>query len=264
MGGGSLRHVRAETVTNPAARTGVAPSRLIVDPRSSALAGVNASSPLGLLTSVSCTSATACTAVGYHHTHLTLAERWNGKKWTIQPTPNPANDSYLTDVSCTSPTACTAVGYYGGGNEGVDCQAGDAQCWGVAESWDGKRWAIQPTPIPAGAKGVYLLGVSCTSSKACTAVGYVGLSWHYGRPLAERWNGKMWAIQAAPGGENSHLTDVSCSSAKTCIAVGDYYDPTAGTLTLAERWNGKKWAVQPTPNLAESSDRRLTGPHARP
>jgi hypothetical protein len=50
------------------------------------------------LFSVSCSSATACTAVGEASpsvnasgNHVTLAERWNGTTWAIQPTPgNPA------------------------------------------------------------------------------------------------------------------------------------------------------------------------------
>jgi hypothetical protein len=50
----------------------------------------------GSLNWVSCSSATACTAVGEASTsvsgnHVTLAERWNGTAWAIQPTPgNPA------------------------------------------------------------------------------------------------------------------------------------------------------------------------------
>jgi hypothetical protein len=42
----------------------------------------------------------------------------------------------------------------------------------LAEVWDGSRWAIQPTPNPVGAGASVLLGVSCTSPGACTAVGY--------------------------------------------------------------------------------------------
>src|SRR5215467_13227659 len=67
------------------------------------------------LQAVSCTSATACTAVGSSSTStttVTLAERWNGTKWSIQHTPNPTGASFvpLKAVSCTSATACTAVG----------------------------------------------------------------------------------------------------------------------------------------------------------
>lgn len=65
-----------------------------------------------------------------HGRDLTLAERWNGGRWTIQPTPRPTSTRgielieliELTGVSCPSSTpngwpwpssaACTAVGSY--------------------------------------------------------------------------------------------------------------------------------------------------------
>ena len=69
------------------------------------------------LDGVSCVSASACTAVGYYNNStasVTLAERWNGTKWSIERTPNPngASNSELDGVSCVSASACTAVGYY--------------------------------------------------------------------------------------------------------------------------------------------------------
>jgi hypothetical protein len=77
--------------------------------------------PAGATTSplqgVSCSAATACTAVGYYintkGANLTLAERWNGTSWAIQATPNPggAQRSELLGVSCSAATACTAVGF---------------------------------------------------------------------------------------------------------------------------------------------------------
>ena len=46
-----------------------------------------------LLSGVSCTSTSACTAVGEYEnsssTQLTLAEAWNGTSWSIETTPNP-------------------------------------------------------------------------------------------------------------------------------------------------------------------------------
>ncbi len=45
--------------------------------------------PLVLPASVSCMSVTACVTVGSSN-GATLAERWNGATWTIQPAPNPA------------------------------------------------------------------------------------------------------------------------------------------------------------------------------
>jgi len=187
------------------------------------------------LSAVSCTSATACTAVGAYH-HRTLAEAWNGKTWAIEPTPNPLGGaySYLDGVSCTSAATCTAVGDY---RNSVNVNTGHT----LAEAWNGKTWAIEPTPNPLG--GVYsdLDGVSCTSATACTAAG------GYDRgTLVEAWNGKRWAIESTPslsGGRDVSLFAVSCTSATACTAVGTLHG-----FTLAEVWNGKRWVIEPTPN----------------
>jgi hypothetical protein len=131
--------------------------------------------PGGFLVGVSCSSVTACTAVGgYTGPHfsrtfpgdVTLAERWNGQRWSIQPTPNPAGiqDSRLLSVSCASPTSCTTVGWHATGRD-------DAHLYTLAEIWNGQRWLVQRTPNP-GAHGSALQQVSCTAAKACTAVGY--------------------------------------------------------------------------------------------
>ncbi len=63
------------------------------------------------LRGLSCTSAAACTAVGYSDM-TTLAERWDGSGWSIQSTPDPANSdgSVLSSVSCSSAANCGAVG----------------------------------------------------------------------------------------------------------------------------------------------------------
>jgi len=107
---------------------------------------------------------------------VTLAERWNGTKWSIQTTPNPAGGSeiHLIRVSCTSATACTAAGFYSNATTTVT----------LAERWNGTRWSIQTTPNPAGGSNSMLNGVSCASATACTAVG--GSS---NGTLAEGWNG---------------------------------------------------------------------------
>ena len=46
--------------------------------------------PNAILNGVACTSASACTAVGNQTLAKTLAERWNGRTWQVQATPNPA------------------------------------------------------------------------------------------------------------------------------------------------------------------------------
>ncbi len=95
------------------------------------------------LSGVSCTSASACTGVGWYETtpgaYETLAERWDGTAWAVQPTPNPsgATASYLFGVSCASASACTAAGY-----------ALNPNYTAIAERWNGTTWAVQSTPNP--------------------------------------------------------------------------------------------------------------------
>jgi hypothetical protein len=67
---------------------------------------------------VSCRSATACTATGFagstaDSASTTLAEHWNGRTWTIESTPNPADSptNLFNGVSCVSSTTCSAVGF---------------------------------------------------------------------------------------------------------------------------------------------------------
>ena len=121
------------------------------------------------LDGVSCTSGSFCTAVGSYFSMrggpLTLAETWNGTAWRFQPTPNPVAQgrNQLNSVSCTSPRSCAAVG--------VDAASDFAPPGGFAESWDGTRWRLQATPVPAGTVLTELFTVSCPAPAACTAVG---------------------------------------------------------------------------------------------
>jgi hypothetical protein len=68
------------------------------------------------LGSVACPAHTACTAFGLNHVGsgpLTVAERWSGGRWRIQPTPGlVANDSGLVGVACPTVSACFAVASY--------------------------------------------------------------------------------------------------------------------------------------------------------
>ena len=134
---------------------------------------------------MSCTAAKACTAIGGYtnaaYKQLTLAERWNGTSWKIQPTPNPVGaSSSLFDVSCTAANACTATGDYTNG------ASNDLT---LAERWNGTSWKIQSTPNPVGASVSNLYGVSCTAAAACTAVGDHINAAGKELTLAERWSG---------------------------------------------------------------------------
>ena len=209
------------------------------------------------LSAVSCTSASACTAVGASQSasgQAPLAERWDGTTWAIQPTPTPSGAvgiTSLSGVSCRSPTACTAVGYYAVGTDGANRT--------LAERWDGTTWAIEPTPNQSGAYGTSLSAVSCRSATACTATGgYNGfMGSGGGGALAERWDGTTWTIQTIPTGLD--LSGVSCPGATACTAVGPGGTPPDGATTLAEAWDGTTWTLQPSPNQSGAPGSSLFG-----
>lgn len=209
------------------------------------------------LRDVSCSSATACTAVGRYANsagkNLTLAERWNGTEWTIQTTLSPSTTrNWFDGVSCTSSTVCTGVGY--------DERSG--VYYTLAERWNGTEWSSQSTPNPSEGTEPGLGGLSCSTSTACTAVGwYKGTAGTY-LALAERWNGTEWAIQSVPnpsGATENFLSDVSCASSSACMAVG-YDKNSVGTyVTRAELWNGAEWSVQSPPDASGATESALYG-----
>jgi hypothetical protein len=201
------------------------------------------------LTAVSCTSPSACTAVGGRieppgKPQGTLVERWDGRRWRIQPTPNlPGNAvKLLNSVACTSRSSCMAVGGE------FDPAPPNEYLGTLAERWNGRTWQIVPTfkPAPTG-RDAFLNGVACTSASACTAVGSQTLA----KTLAERWNGRTWQVQATPnpsGAQNITLASVACPASTACTAFGLNHIGSS-PLTLAERWSGGRWRIQPTPGL---------------
>ncbi len=201
-----------------------------------------------LLFGVSCSSGTACTAVGSTSERsgggTPLIERWSGARWRIEHAAIPAHLtrgslSYLAAVSCPSRTSCTAVGHSGNraGTRGAT----------LAEQWDGARWTIQRTPAPAGAKVSFLAGVSCPRRGACGASGSLITRSGVGLTLAERWNGTRWSIERTPtpaAATGAQLAGISCAAPATCVAVGLFDIVTGMEIMLAERHRDAHWSIE--------------------
>jgi len=200
-------------------------------------------SPEADLVGGSCTSPTSCTAVGVYDLsgvrgERPLAEHWDGTSWTVQHVPMPAG-AFAADldggVSCSSAIRCTAVGAYG-----LKSQAGALP---FVARWNGTAWTAHTTPMPAGATGGFLNGVSCTSPSGCTAVGGFDNAAGTAVPsFAVRWDGTTWTVQAVNAPDGGGLGAVSCTSGTSCTAVGFL-----SNTGLAEHWDGSRWTVQPTP-----------------
>jgi hypothetical protein len=203
--------------------------------------------PSSQLTGVWCTSSTDCFAVGYSFSTApfqdkTLVEHWNGKTWTIVPSPNPSGttDDRLLGVTCASTTNCFAVGTQTAANPSVPKT--------LIERWDGKTWKVMASPNPpTPGPNSELRAVSCTSGSFCVAVGQYAAS----KTLIEHWNGKSWSMVATatvPNGGGQALSGVSCTSASFCDAIGGYNPAKGGGFGrgLVENWNGQTWSYVPS------------------
>jgi hypothetical protein len=190
------------------------------------------------LNSISCTSSTACTSVGFTRTallgYLPLAKRWDGEHWSSQTIKPPPFEYVLNGVSCSSSTTCIAVG-----------KVGSAPTAPVAARWEGGVWSSQLLSYPEeeseASEGASLQGISCPSSTFCMAVGSYKVS---GKTylLADSWNGKEWKESLVSGlALGMTLSAVSCSSSTSCTTVAT---PGAGNELLAWHWGGESWSSQ--------------------
>jgi len=146
------------------------------------------------LQAVKCTSNTTCVAVGTVEQHSgyigsTLVERWDGKQWSIVPSPSPTVDSELSAVKCVTVSDCVAVG--------------------------------GPSPYSRMNPQVSPVGRSFPDD----ASPFIGSFPPAGHRLIEHWNGRTWSIVASPGpspASNSELFGVSCATRAECMAVGGF------------------------------------------
>jgi hypothetical protein len=224
-------------------------------------ASAAAAEPEAFLASVSCTSSTACIAVGGRAGHNGRNQifnlSWNGVRWKPQVpvNVNHTQPNNLNSVACVSPTQCFAVGDVGNFNFADQRR--------LIEAWNGTAWSIQAFGNPKGTANTFLNSVSCGGPSLCFAFGDendntdlpVG-------PLVEKWDGTGWAVQPAlpePAGANViGLDAVSCASAANCTAVGvvaskDFTDQ----QPLAEHWDGTSWSIEAMPPLNGSSQPEL-------
>ena len=198
------------------------------------------------LAGVSCTSASACVAVGSYSVGTTtdpIAEVWNGSDWTpaVLTVPAGAGGGQLSAVSCPAANACQAVGSYEDANGGADP---------LVEAWNGSTWREAALPLPAGAVPFEqiggLSGLSCTSPSSCVAVGSYSTSTQTQVPYSEVMSGTAWSVVPVPFNSmatapSTGLSAVTCTAVVNCTAAG-----IIGRQLLVDRFNGTDWSVQRT------------------
>jgi hypothetical protein len=163
----------------------------------------------------------------------TLIEHWDGKAWTVVPSPNPSFWDGLYGVTATSARNVWAVG--------LDFVSGlDERT--VIERWNGTAWrqVRSPNPGPPGSTTDFLDGVAATAAGNVWAVGSSSDG-----ALIEHWGGAAWKVVKSPSLKGI-FSGVAAVSSRSAWAVGFY---TNGTVqTLIEHWNGTAWRKVTSPD----------------
>ncbi len=173
--------------------------------------------------------------------NLTLIEHWNGKKWSIVPSPNTRETiNVLNAVEAVSKNDIWAVG-------AVETPA----YMTLVEHWDGTQWSIVSSPnVNNGNNSLQGLTVIATNNIWAAGFYYDNNS-NTDKTLVEHWNGTQWSIVSSPnvGSDFSQLYGVAAISANNIWSVGvDTHVPP--TFTLTEHWNGTKWSIVSSPNVS--------------
>jgi hypothetical protein len=207
----------------------------------------------GMLRTWSCTFASVLLSggvlavVGTPSTASAAAPSWS---IVSSPSTSATQANNLNGVSCISASDCTAVGDYFNGTYRQT----------LIERWNGTSWSIVSSPNVSATDNNLLLGVSCFSASACTAVGdyYLGSTY---QTLIEQWNGTSWSIASSPDTSATQiniLRGVSCTSASSCTAVG-YYVYGSASQTLIEQLSGSTWSIVTSADTSSTQVNQLLG-----
>ena len=224
----------------------------------------NASAGAGaVLSSVSCSSAGSCTAVGSYvdsagNNQAVMVTETSGV-WAqgVQATLPADAGSFpfagLVSVSCRSAGSCSAVGAYDDSSQNTH---------GVLLTQTAGQWSAGvEAQLPANAAtaaSTSLTSVSCSSTSSCSAVGdYVDSAGNTQGLLLTKTAG-VWATgvaATAPANAAANpfvvLKSVSCPSTGSCSAVGTYVDGSDnGQGLLLSRTSGA-WATGQEVQLAD-------------
>lgn len=123
----------------------------------------------------------------------------------------------------------------------------------LIENWNGRRWAIVPSPNTPDSADQSPNSIACISASDCWAVGDKTLNDSTSVTAIDHWDGTMWSAVTSPSTptpSNDYLVGVSCTGPRNCWAVGQASSQSAGSHyeNLVEHWDGSAWSLMPVPD----------------
>jgi hypothetical protein len=218
------------------------------------------------MSAVSCSSATACVAVGEYSPpgggERPLVETLSQGTWMFTTPPFPPQAYFaslspvplLGSVSCLSSTSCVAVGVYPiHTGRTLPC------CYRYSpliETLTGTTWTASTAPTPRRSSDGSLSSVSCAARGGCVAVGNVTTTTGTA-PLVETLTGSRWTattLPAPPGGSfpAPFPWSVSCVVSQ-CTALGADLSGGGDGGLVVETLSGGHWSPATLPLPAGGS-----------
>jgi hypothetical protein len=172
---------------------------------------------------------------------LNMAANWNGKTWTVVPTPNLGNSVSQTD----EPTGVTAISANNVWASGVEFTGCPASAGGGSRLAAGSRSPVLPLALRLRPGGLRPLPGAASQ---CLV------------PYVLHWDGTTWSLIKTPdpGAFGSTLEGITALSASDIWAVGQTESSANGPVqTLTERFNGTSWSVQASPDPGKAGNDEL-------
>jgi hypothetical protein len=168
----------------------------------------------------------------------TLAEHWDGTKWTLVPTPNTAQlVNVFAGVAAAATDDVWAVGYQ---------EPAPGPYSTLVEHWDGQAWKI----VRSGTFTGVLTSVAAVAPNDVWAVGSTD---YVGSGLILHWNGKAWKQTIL--NKQVYFRAITAISKNDVWAVGQLTNSTGvGDLTYAVHFDGTHWSHVATPSPFRQHD----------
>jgi len=177
----------------------------------------------------------------------TLAEHWDGRRWSVVPTPNPGSTgNHLYGVDAVSSDNVWAVG------QQLGAQAPDQ---GLVEHWNGHRWSVVPTPVSPVAS-VDLQGVAVSGGQVWADGEAYSPSASGGRPFIEHLHNGHWSVAnlSGVGSVWTSLYGIAVVGGNV-FATGTFVNPVTDTnKVLVLRGVGGHFSVDPAPDPGSGSN----------
>jgi len=175
----------------------------------------------------------------------TLAEHWNGHRWSVVRTPDPGSTgNHLYAVDAVARDNVWAVG------QRLGTQAPDQP---LVEHWNGHRWSVVSTPVSTSAS-VMLEGVAVSGGQVW--VDGEADSPDAGRPIIEHLQNGHWSVADLSGvGSIWTMLYGIAVTGDTLFATGTFVNPvTDNNEVLVLRGVNGHWSVDPAPNPGSGSN----------